>query len=82
MYILQEKVSNDTWLDKTKHSDYAYMIEMYNILSEKNPDIIYRVIEVFIYVWIMWAIFSTRDTMFTCSFWCVFSFLFSKRFVI
>lgn len=50
MYILQEKVSNDTWLDKTKHSDYAYMIEMYNILSEKNPNIIYRVIEVFIYV--------------------------------
>lgn len=50
MYILQEKTSDGNWMDKTKHSDYAYMIEMYNIFSERYPENIYRVIEVFIYV--------------------------------
>lgn len=49
MYILQEKIDG-CWLDKTKSSDYGFIIDLYNLYSEKYNDKVYRVIEVFIYV--------------------------------
>lgn len=50
MYKIQEKLTNDTWVDKTSSSDYQYICDLCVLYNEKYPDKVYRIIEVFLYV--------------------------------
>ena len=50
MYIIQEYLSDKTWCDRYKNSDYPFIIEMYNNFCERYPNSKFRLIEVFIYV--------------------------------
>lgn len=50
MYIIQEKLSDNTWYDRYQNNDYNLIVEFFNNFKEKYPDNKFRIIEVFFYV--------------------------------
>lgn len=50
MYIIQECVDENQWLDRYQNSDYDTILEFFHNFKEKYKYSQFRVIEVFIYV--------------------------------
>ena len=61
MYIIQEYLGSGCWSDKYRNSDYQFIIDMFKNFQDKYPKSEFRLIEVFIYVWVMWAISYSRN---------------------
>lgn len=50
MYIIQECIDENTWLDRYSHSDYDTILQFYHNFIDKYKHSNFRVIEVFYYV--------------------------------
>ena len=52
MYLLQECENKyeKVWFDKVTNFDYKYICDLARLYSEKFPDKIFRIVEVYIYV--------------------------------
>lgn len=82
MYIIQELSDKGIWEDRYSNTDYDLILEFLSNFRDKYPKGHFRLVEEIIYVWVMWTIFNSRDSMSSSSFWCLSCFFFFERFIV